>query len=260
MIDVVFFWTMLALVVLVLVLSWIILCYLPMCVDRVDYEELLKITKKQDTESITISPPDRQINTNFNKVGRPITNLQQRTNRVGTQINAQSVIQMESAVPKKSSTDAAQIEKNRYIMVISFGFKALLEFIILLITIVYPPTLWIVWSFFPTNSVSVLGTLFLGVKFLFTLLVIYAINKLAENWTLKEQFTQGKEPKISYQKEMRYLIAGTMGIEFSFYVYIFLRLLFMYIGSGIFLLDGWILLSVLAFVEVLFLVFPFTMM
>jgi len=266
--EVTFFWVMFGLVLLVLVLSCMILCYLPFCVDKAEYHERISLRKKQE---LPITDNTLQPNQMTGiKIGDAITNKKQPpissfygTNRRRQlhHVKQPSTHMDEFGENDKSKELRQYVEKIRETILISFQFKTAFDAVLFALTIIYPPSLWIIWAFFPINSTSVLSILFFGSKLLASGLLYYCLNLLSDNWLHKIKYSPQQILSTSEIKnDMRTLIVGSTMWSFGLYMYIFLRILGMYLGAGILLLDGWIIISILAFIDLLFLIFPLTIM
>jgi hypothetical protein len=258
--EVIFFWSLFGLVLLLLVLSCFVLCYLPLCLDKVDYQERMEITKKHDSPSTNIDVDTAQ--TIMTKTGTLVLKgIKKRlVPNVTTKVGANNI----EAPPTnnyyvtKMDSNNDFITKTKNTLLIAYGFKAIADLLILALTIAYPPTLWILWAFFPINSTTVLGIGLIGLRSLVNFLIMGSITHISEKWTYRIKVEPTAPTMTEYKTEIKYLVVGSTVWMFTIWIYLFLRIVFIYVGSNVFLLDGWILFTVLAFIDLLFIVFPLT--
>lgn len=261
---------MLGLVLAAIVIGCLVQFYLPFCLDRAESMELANWTKKQDvdvaelgTSSLapTSLPPKPPIT---NKL---LYNTSTITKRVSSTIKKHiGINQSESTnnITKQetkwiiSPESQAIVDKYRNTLSISLYFKIILDGLFFISTLAYPPLLWIAWSFFPNNSTTVLAILFCGTKFFFTIFILFGVDLSCDKWAYK--LNSIPKDEYEFKRELRTLV--TIGFLWSLFLvaYLFLRALFIYIQSGLLFLDGWILLMVYGFVDLLFFVFPFTLL
>jgi hypothetical protein len=259
--EVIFFWSLFGLVLLLLVLSCFVLCYLPLCLDKVDYQERMEITKKHDAPSAVVDTDTDQ--TILTRAGTlVIKGLKKRlvtsaTSKLGANSNIEAPLTNSHQITKMDiNTDF--ITKTKNTLLIAHGFKAIADLLILALTIAYPPSLWILWAFFPINSTTVLGIGLIGLRSLVNFLIMGSIVHISEKWTFRIKYEPVGFTLTEYKTEIRYLVVGSTLWMFTIWVYLFLRIVFIYAGSSVFLLDGWILFTVLAFIDLLFVIFPLT--
>jgi hypothetical protein len=265
MLDPSFFWAIFGLVIFALIISCMVLLCLPVCIERSEKEEYSHLTKNQVDYDVTFGKHLGNAQNPFEvKNGMIIRKTLTQKNKPMTQLsthNNRGPDTMDDLKKIKS-----YVTRIKGVLLVAFIFRSILDLIFLLVTLSYPPTLWIVWVFFPQNSVVILGIGVMVFKAIISLLICYGVMVICDKWKhffeieVLSHRSLNELSTYNFKMELRQFITLPILLCLFFYIYILLRMWLMWLESSAVLVDGWIILTVFILIDFLYIAFPFTLL
>lgn len=240
-----------------MVLGCIVLCYIQSCIERLETDEKpdppAEINQAEDLQSRVFY--ETKISDTLSKSGITLYTGTKKRNLNKPDQHPQPTEDNKQSEREKAVT--TKIKTTSEMLIVAHMFRLAFDLVLFVITTIYPPSLWSWWQFFPTDSTVALGISFVGIRLLVSWLTIHSITLTFNMWTLKINKTD--KPWALFRSDMRAVSVFPPLIMFAVTLYIFLRMVFLAF-YGATLIDGWVFYCVLGVIDLLYFVFPLTLL
>lgn len=163
----------------------------------------------------------------------------------------------QNVVLKKTKSLLTKIDNCAYVL---FGHFIIMGILFISI-LAYPPSLWFIWGFFPSNSVTVSIILYTGLKTTIDIGTLFFIKILSRMVirlaSLATHNANSNAVLEEYTKWLLVYISFPTGLQILLFIALGLRTLFLYIGTNVLWFDGVNLFALVVILDLLWIIIHF---